>query len=97
MNVFTQWRLLPHQPTEKLANNQVVPVDVLTTQGPPGDDTVRLVPMDGCASDTLVEVTSDDGKTLVFCDAILNVRARNVLIEMMLGPTGRVSVPRVRS
>jgi hypothetical protein len=81
-------------PKGKKRIEQVVHVDVLTTEGPPGDDTVRIVPMDGCTADTLVEVTSDDGKTLVFCDVILNVKARNVMMEMMLGPTGRVSVPR---
>ena len=47
---------------------KLMPVDLLIGEAP-ADDTVRIVPMDGCASDTLLEVRSGDAITLVFCDA----------------------------
>lgn len=74
--------------------DKVVAVDVATTAAP-ADDTVRVVAMDGCASDTLLEVRSGDAVSLVFCDAILNVPKRGGMIGFMLAPTGRVSAPRV--
>ena len=74
--------------------DKVVAVDVATTAAP-ADDTVRVVAMDGCASDTLLEVRSGDAVSLVFCDAILNVPKRSGMIGFMLAPTGRVSAPRV--
>jgi hypothetical protein len=72
---------------------KVVAVDVTTTEAP-GDDTVRVIPMDGCASDTLLEVRSGDTVTLVFCDAILNIPKRGGLVGFFLAPTGQVSTPR---
>lgn len=74
---------------------KVVAVDAVTTEAP-GDDTVRVVPMDGCASDTLLEVRSADGITLVFCDAILNIPRRGGFIGFLLAPTGQVSTPRIQ-
>jgi len=74
---------------------KVVAVDALTT-GAPGDDTVRVVPMDGFDADTLLEVRSADGSTLVFCDAILNLKKKTGLLGFILGPTGRVSTPRIQ-
>lgn len=74
---------------------QVVRVDVLTTEAP-GDDTVRVVPMDGCASDTLLEVRSGDEVTLVFCDAILNMPKLGGLFGFLLAPTGQPSTPRLQ-
>ncbi|TMQ11698.1 MAG: hypothetical protein E6J90_33825 [Deltaproteobacteria bacterium] len=74
---------------------KLMPVDLLIGEAP-ADDTVRIVPMDGCASDTLLEVRSGDAITLVFCDAILNVPRRGGLIGFILGPTGRVSTPRIQ-
>jgi hypothetical protein len=74
---------------------KVVLVDV-TTEGAPGDDTVRVVPLDGCASDTLLEVRSGDASTLVFCDTILNVPKRGGVIGFLLAPTGQVSTPRLQ-
>jgi hypothetical protein len=76
---------------------RVVAVDHATTDAAvPGDDTVRVVPMDGCASDTLVEVTAADGRTLVFCDVILNLKRKRGVIGFLLGPTGRISTPRIQ-
>ena len=72
---------------------KIVPVDVSTTEAP-GDDTVRVVPMDGCASDTLLEVRSGDAVTLVFCDTILNVPKVGGAVGFFLAPTGQVSTPR---
>jgi hypothetical protein len=82
----------PPKAQKKIA--KLVPVDKLTHEAP-GDDRIRISSMDGNAGDTLLEVTSDDGKTLVFCDQILNVKKKAGLIGFALGPTGRVSVPRV--
>jgi hypothetical protein len=73
---------------------KIVPVDAVTSDAP-SDDTVRIIPMDGCASDTLLEVRSGDALSLVFCDAILNVPRRSGMIGFMLSPTGQVSTPRV--
>lgn len=74
---------------------KVVAVDAATHEAP-GDDTVRVVAMDGCASDTLLEVRSGDAVTLVFCDAILNVPKRSGVIGFLLAPTGQVSTPRLQ-
>jgi hypothetical protein len=74
---------------------KVVKVDVDITVAP-GDDTVRVIPMDGCASDTLLEVRSDEAVTLIFCDAVLNVPKISGIIGFILAPTGRVSTPRIQ-
>jgi hypothetical protein len=74
---------------------KLVPVDVdASSADAPHDDTVRMIAMDGCAFDVLLEVRSADGVTLVFCDAILNVPKRSGIAGFMLSPTGQVSVPR---
>jgi hypothetical protein len=73
---------------------KVVAVDKLTHEAP-GDDTVKVSSMDGNAGDTLLEATSEDGTTLVFCDQILNLKKKGGVLGFALGPTGRVSVPRV--
>ena len=75
---------------------KAVPVDVdATSADAPHDETVRVIPMDGCAHDVLLEVRSADGVTLVFCDAVLNVPKRGGLVGLMLAPTGQVSAPRL--
>lgn len=74
---------------------KVVHVDLTTTEAP-SDDTVRIVPMDGCASDTLLEIRSGDAVTLAFCDTILNIPKRSGVIGFLLSPTGRVSTPRMQ-
>lgn len=73
---------------------KLVAVDKLTHEAP-GDDTVKVSSMDGNPGDTLLEVRSPDGTTLVFCDQILNLKKKGGLIGFALGPTGRVSAPRV--
>lgn len=73
---------------------RVVPVDAVT-EAAPGDDTVRLVPVAGVPIEGVLEVRTGDDLTLVFCDAILNMRTLGPPIGWMLAPTGRVSVPRV--
>jgi|JI10StandDraft_1071094.scaffolds.fasta_scaffold08799_3 hypothetical protein len=82
-------------PRGKRRIEQVVRVDHLTTDAP-GDATVRVVPMDGCANDTLLEIRSGDDVTLAFCDAVLNLPPRKGLWGFMLAPTGTVSTPRIQ-
>lgn len=74
---------------------RVVPVDT-TSDRAPGDDRVRVVPMDGYDTDTLVQIDSDDGTTLVFCDAVLNLKPKRGATGFMLAPTGRPSTPRIQ-
>jgi hypothetical protein len=81
-------------PKGKKAIGKLVAVDKLTTD-PVGDDRVRISSMDANHADTLMEVKSDDGTTLVFCDQILNLKKKGGVVGFALGPTGRVSVPRV--
>jgi hypothetical protein len=61
----------------------------------PGDDTVRTVHLDGMkGAEGMIEVVSSDGRTLVLNDAVLNMEKQGGFMGMMLGPTGRPSVPR---
>jgi hypothetical protein len=73
---------------------KVVPVDGVSEQAP-RDDHVRLVALDGLPGESVLEVRSDDRTTLVFCDAILNMPRLGFPMGFFLGPTGRVSAPRV--
>jgi hypothetical protein len=82
----------PPKGQKKIA--KLVAVDKLTHEAPT-DDRVRVSSMDGNPSDTLLEVKSDDGTTIVFCDQILNLEKKGGAIGFALSPTGRVSVPRV--
>ena len=72
---------------------KVVAVDAVTEDAP-GDATVRLIPIAGMPSESLLEVRSGDDVTLVFNDAVLNMPRMGGPVGMMLGPTGRVSAPR---
>jgi hypothetical protein len=74
---------------------KVVAVDAVTTDVKPDAD-VRFVAMDGCDSDTLVEVKSGDDVTLVFCDVILNLPKVGGIMGFVLAPTGTVSTPRIQ-
>ena len=71
---------------------KVVPVD-LTTETAPSDDTVKLIPFDGMPGESLLEVKTDDGVTLVFCDSVLNMPKLKFPMSVFLGPTGRISAP----
>lgn len=73
---------------------KVVAVDAVTTDAP-GDDTVRLRPVDGMPMEAVLEVRSGDDVTLVYCDAIMNMPKLPFPMSVLLGPTGRVSAPRV--
>jgi hypothetical protein len=73
---------------------KVVPVDRVTEDAP-SDDTVRLIPLDGVPFESVLEIKSDDGVTLVFCDAVLNMPKLGFPMGIFLGPTGRISSPRV--
>jgi hypothetical protein len=62
----------------------------------PKDDTVELRYLDGCKNtEGLLEVKSQDGRTLVFTDVICNVPKRTGLFGFLLAPTGKPSVPRI--
>src|SRR5262249_34888339 len=71
-----------------------VPVDAVTEEAP-HDETVRLIPLDGLPGESVLEVKTGDGTTLVFCDAILNVPKLSFPMGFILGPTGKVSTPRI--
>ncbi|MBS1124736.1 MAG: Methanol oxidation glmU-like protein [Deltaproteobacteria bacterium] len=73
---------------------QVVAVDAVTEDAP-HDDTVRLVPLDGVPMESVLEVRSGDRTSLVFCDAVLNMPKLGFPMNLFLGPTGRISAPRV--
>lgn len=73
--------------------SKVVPVDV-TSEDAPRDESVRLLPLDGCPMESVLEVKSGAETTLVFCDAVLNMPKLKGVMGLLLGPTGTVSVPR---
>lgn len=73
---------------------KVVPVDAVT-ESAPSDASVKLTPLDGCPMESVMEVKTDAGTTLVFCDAVLNMPRLGFPMNVMLGPTGQISAPRV--
>jgi hypothetical protein len=73
---------------------QVVAVDAVSEEAPK-DDSMRLIPLDGLPGESVMEVKTPDGVTLVFCDAILNVPKLGFPMGFVLGPTGQVSAPRI--
>jgi hypothetical protein len=73
--------------------DKVVPVDGVT-EAAPSDSSVKLSRLDGCAIEDVLEVTSDSGVTLTFCDAVLNMPKLGFPMSVFLGPTGTVSAPR---
>jgi hypothetical protein len=73
---------------------QVVAVDGTLDDGPKSG-TVRLSHLDGAKQqEGVVEVKSASGVTLVLNDAVMNLPKLKGPINLMLGPTGRPSVPR---
>lgn len=66
-----------------------------TSEEAPHDETVRLIPLDGLPGESVMEVKTDDGVTLVFCDAVLNVPKLGFPMGLVLAPTGKVSTPRI--
>ena len=73
---------------------KIVTVDGVTDAAP-ADATVKLSRLDGCAIEDILEVTSDSGVTLTFCDAVLNMPKLGFPMSVFLGPTGTISAPRV--
>jgi hypothetical protein len=73
---------------------KVVPVDAVTEDAAKDDD-VKVFSMDGCASETCMEVRSGGDVSLVFCDTLMNVPKRRGMVGFMLAPTGQVAAPRV--
>lgn len=74
--------------------SQIVPVDG-DYDAVPRDQNVRAVHLEGMkGAEGLLEVTSDDGRSLVFNDALLNMEPKGGFIGFMLAPMGRPAVPR---
>jgi hypothetical protein len=73
---------------------KVVTVDGVTEEAP-SDATVKLSPLEGCAIEGVLEVKSDSGVTLTFCDAVMNMPKLGFPMSVFLGPTGTISAPRV--
>ncbi|MFN0246853.1 MAG: hypothetical protein ACKV2T_08080 [Kofleriaceae bacterium] len=73
---------------------KVVGVDAVTEEMPKGER-VDLQPLDGCPMEGVMITTSDDGVTLTFCDAVCNMPKLGFPMNVMMGPTGMVSAPRV--
>lgn len=72
---------------------KAVPVDAVTEEAPK-DAHVRLIPITGMPSESVMEVTTDSGVTLTFCDALMNMPKLKGPMGFFLGPTGQVSAPR---
>jgi hypothetical protein len=71
---------------------KVVQVDG-TTADAPSDASAKLVPLDGCPMEGVMEVRTDEGVTVVFCDAVLNMPKLKFPMSLFLGPTGTISSP----
>jgi hypothetical protein len=74
--------------------SQVVAVDAVTEDAP-GDEGVRLLPLRGVPGESVLSVRSGGETSLIFCDAVLNVKRQGGFMGFVLSPTGQVSVPRV--
>jgi hypothetical protein len=73
---------------------KAVAVDAVTEDAPK-DAHVRLLPLAGMPSESVMEVTTDTGVTLTFADAVMNMPKLKGPMALFLGPTGQVSLPRV--
>ena len=72
---------------------KAVPMDA-TTEEAPKDARVRLIPLTGMPSEAVMEVTTDSGVTLTFCDAVMNMPKLKGPMGLFLAPTGKVAIPR---
>ncbi len=72
---------------------KAVPVDAVTEEAPK-DAHVRLMPLAGMPNESVMEVRCDDGVTLTFCDAVMNMPKLKGPMGLFLGPTGHISTPR---
>jgi hypothetical protein len=82
----------PKKALKKVA--QVVAVDG-DYDAIPHDDQVRASHLDGLkGAEGVIQVRSDDGTTLVFNDALLNMQPMSGFGGFFMAPTGRPSVPR---
>lgn len=76
------------------AVEQVVAVDGSYADAP-GDDTVRARHLEGIGDkEGVLEVRSKDGRSLIFCDTLLNLASAPAPLAIFVGPVGRPSVPR---
>lgn len=74
---------------------KVVEVDTPIEGVENDDDTVKIVPLDGVPIESVMEVRSKDGLSLVFTDAVMNMPKLSGMIGFMLAPTGQVAMPRL--
>jgi hypothetical protein len=73
---------------------QVVAVDGSYADAPQ-DSTVRVRHLSGMKEkEGVVEVDSKDGRTAIFCDALLNMSHAKHIFKLFLAPIGRLSIPR---
>lgn len=85
--------LCPAGARKKVA--QVVAVDGTFDDGP-RDGSARLFHLDGAKQhEGVLEVKSPSGITLVFNDAVNNLKKIGGMFGVMLSPTGRPAVPRI--
>ncbi|HEU5055210.1 MAG TPA: hypothetical protein VFU21_01740 [Kofleriaceae bacterium] len=73
---------------------QVVPVDATSDQVQL-DDAVSLAPIEGVPAESVLQIRSADGVTLVVCDALFNLPRGGAVENLLFGPTGKVAVARV--
>ena len=61
----------------------------------PSDASVRVRHLDGFPGEGVVEVTSNDGVSAIFCDAVMNMSPQMKFpFSLLLAPLGRAAVPR---
>lgn len=73
---------------------KVVPVDGSYADAPQ-DSSVRVRHLDGLKEkEGVVEVTSADGRSLIFNDTMLNTASARHVFKLLLAPLGRLGVPR---
>ena len=80
-------------PKGKKRIGTAVAVDAVTGDAP-HDAAVKVFDMDGCPSETCLEVRSGDDVTLVFSDVLMNVPKTGGAFGLMLAPTGKLATPR---
>lgn len=77
------------------AVGKIVPVEGSFADAP-NDDTVRTRHLPGLKErEGWMDVRSGNGRSAVFCDALMNMKKLSGPMDWALGPTGTLSVPRV--
>jgi hypothetical protein len=73
---------------------QVLPVEKTSDQVLL-DDTMAFLPLAGVPAESVLRIKSGDDTTLVVTDAVFNLPRLKGLQGLFLGPTGRVTTPRI--